>query len=298
MKKVFWTKFIVITAVATLFNACASTTDYAQFGKTGQSYAQAINKLLDATKKVSIDSSSEKLLRNRATTPQERERYYKRTKMTDQEWLDLLSQMQVHTNLLSKYFERLQALATSDSPQRAQDETEKLVGNLSMIGNKIRTKTFFQTGGVLPPIANLVVKAHVRSSLKAELQVRQATIQAELVTQEKVLALIKDELKRQLTDLQKNQEERLLYKPYVNNPEVPQADLFVSDRSRILTLSTTIPELDQATTVSGELKNAFSDLIDGKLNLARVNLLLSDIQSLLEVAQQLKTVNEKPPLQQ
>ncbi len=288
MKKVLWTRIIVITTVTTLFNACASTTDYAQFGKTGQSYAQAINKLLDATKKVSIDSSSEVLLRSRGITSQERTRAYNNAKMTDLEWLDLLSQVQVHTNLLAQYFERLQALATSDSPKRAQDETEKLVSNLSMIGKKIRTNSHLKEGGVIPSIANIAVKAHVRSSLKAELKARQATIQTELDTQEKVLALIKDELQRQLKILQENQEQRLLYKPYVNNPDVGPPDRFVSDRSRILNLSTTIPELDQATTVSHELKSAFLDLIDGKLNYARVNLLLSDIQSLLEVAQQLK----------
>ncbi|MDF5719433.1 MAG: hypothetical protein PUP91_02840 [Rhizonema sp. PD37] len=59
----------------------------------------------------------------------------------------------------------------------------------------------------------------------------------------------------------------------MSNRGVPQADRFVSDRSRILTLTNTIPELNQATTVSGELKNAFADLVEGKLNLARVNLL-------------------------
>ena len=91
-----------------------------------------------------------------------------------------------------------------------------------------------------------------------------------------------------MTILQENQEQRLLYTPYVKNNSELQPDSFVNDRSRILALSTTIPKLDQATTVSGELRSAFLDLLDGKLNYARVNLLLSDIQSLLEVAQQLK----------
>ncbi len=273
--------------MTTLVNACASTKDYAKFGQTGQAYAQAINKLLDATKKVSIDSSSEKMLVNRPNTREERKILYTNTNTNDTEWLDLLSQMQAHTNLLAKYFERLQALATSDAPDRAQAETENIVENLSMIGDKIRSNGLVN-GKVIPQIVDIAVKARIRSSLKAELKARKATIQKKLDTQDKVLALITQELNRQLKDLQEIREERLLYKPYVTSSQINNPDDFVNNRGHILALTTMIPELEQATKVSGELKSSFLDLIDGKLTPNRVNVLLSDIDSLLQVAQNLK----------
>jgi hypothetical protein len=110
MKKLYWKRLIAIAALTTLVNACKSAKDYAQFGRTGQAYAQAINKLIDATEKVSIDSSSEAMLRDRQDNEAARRMEYDRTKEVDSEWLDLLSKMQAHTNLLAQYFERLQAL--------------------------------------------------------------------------------------------------------------------------------------------------------------------------------------------
>lgn len=66
----FWKRFIAIVALTTLVNACKPTKDYAQFGEAGQAYAQAINMLIDATEKVSIDSSYESMLREVAMTRQ------------------------------------------------------------------------------------------------------------------------------------------------------------------------------------------------------------------------------------
>ncbi|MBA3923210.1 MAG: hypothetical protein H0X31_16555 [Nostocaceae cyanobacterium] len=168
--------------MTTLLNACGSIKDYALFSQAGQSYAQAIDNLLEATKKISIDSSSEAMLRDRANTAEERKRVYEQTRTTDTEWLSLLSKMQNHTDLLTQYFGRLQALATSDASERAQQETDHLITNLSNVGNEIRSNQFVTEHKVIPQIVNIAVKAHIRSSLKTELTARQATIQKELDT--------------------------------------------------------------------------------------------------------------------
>ena len=286
MKICFWQRVVAAVTMTTLLNACGSIKDYALLSQAGQSYTQAIDKLLEATKKISIDSSSEAMLRDRANTVEERTRVYTQTRKTDTEWLSLLSKMQDHTDLLSQYFRRLQALATSDASERAQQETDHLITNLSKVGNEIRSNQFVTEHKVIPQIVNIAVKAHVRASLKTELQARQATIQKELDTQEEILILIKQELKRQLTELQNNQEQRLLYTPYVTEQKIVNPDGFVRERNRILSLTNTIPEIEQATQVSQELRSSFLDLLDGKLTLARVNVLVTDINSLLNVAQQ------------
>ncbi len=287
MKIYFWQKVVAAVTMTTLLNACGSNKDYALFSQTGQSYALGIDNLLVATKKISIDSSSEAMLRDRANTEEERRRVYQRTRLTDTEWLDLLDKMREHTDLLASYFVKLQTLATSDASERAQQETDNLVTNLSMVGDKIRGNQLVTAHKIIPRIVNLAVHAHVRSSLKAELKARQGTIQQELDTQEQVLSLITQELKRQLTELQENQEQRLLYTPYVKDPQI-SPDAFVSARYRILTLTSTIPQLEKATQVSQDLRTSFLDLIDDKLTLARVNELLTDINSLIKIAQQVK----------
>jgi DNA-binding IclR family transcriptional regulator len=98
---------------------------------------------------------------------------------------------------------QLQALATSDAPKRAQDETGNLVTNLEILGKEIRSNGFVVSHGeVIPNIVNIAVQARIRSSLKSELKARHLTIQRELDTQDKVLALITQELKTKLRLLQ------------------------------------------------------------------------------------------------
>lgn len=90
-----------------------------------------------------------------------------------------------------------------------------------------------------------------------------------------------------MKELQNNQEQRLLYTPYVTDTRITIPDAFVRERNRILSITNTIPEIEQATEVSQELRSSFLDLLDGKLTLARVNVLVTEINSLLNVAHQI-----------
>ncbi|WP_196525352.1 hypothetical protein [Nostoc commune] len=103
-----------------------------------------------------------------------------------------------------------------------------------------------------------------------------------------MLKLLTKELQNSLRTIQDNQENRLLFKPYTADDSISDPDAWIEQRRNILTMTLSIEALNNASESAKEFKEAFKLLLEDKFTIARANELLFDINSLVNVAEEIK----------
>ncbi|WP_334937133.1 hypothetical protein [Nostoc sp.] len=286
----------IISFIGASLVACgASLREYKKFANAGQEYAAALDTLLVTSGNYAVDANSEKLLRNRVEdTVKDREleneqNYIKITKQ-DKQWLMLIGRMRQHTDLLQRYFIALENLATSDAPTQAQEVTEDIFTQLNNVSTNIQGNPLVsdRIGSALSEIPKMILSNKIKGALRKELEQRKETIYRELAIQESVLELLTIQLQSSLTTIQENQEDRLLLRPYTATDSISEADEWIEKRRNILTMTLSIEALNNASESAKDFKEAFKLLLEDKFTIARANELLSDINSLVNVAEEIK----------
>ncbi|MBD2438280.1 hypothetical protein H6G69_15885 [Nostoc sp. FACHB-110] len=280
---------------ASLVACGASLKEYKKFANAGQEYASALDTLLVASGKYAVDANSEKLLRNRLEdtakeTEQENRQNYNETTKQDQQWLMLIGRMRQHTDLLKRYFIALEDLATSDAPAQAQQVTEDIFTQLNDVSISIQAIPLVSetVGSALSEIPQMILSNKIKGTLRKELNMRKETIYKELAIQEFVLELLTIQLQTNLKTIQMNQEYRLLLKPYTAGEPISNPDEWIKNRQDILTMTLSIEALNNASESAKDFKEAFQLLLEDKFTISRANELLSNINSLLKVAEEIK----------
>ncbi len=288
-------KFVIRASIISLIGASlvacgASLREYEKFAKAGQEYAAALDTLLVASGNYAVDANSETLLRNRLEDVKKRQEYYMNFTKKDKDWLILIGRMRQHTDLLQRYFIALENLATSDAPTQAQEVTEDIFTQLNNVSTDIRGNSVFskKTGSVLSEIPKIILSNKIKGALRKELEQRKETIYRELAIQESVLKLLTIELTEDLKNIQNNQEDRLLFTPYTAADPISDPDAWIERRRDILTMTLSIEALNNASESAKDFKEAFKLLLEDKFTIARANELLSDINSLVNVAEEIK----------
>jgi hypothetical protein len=288
-------KFLTILLIATILQAgCTkSQKEYVSLAEAGTAYSKALDNLLVATQTIAIDANSERLLQDDLTSNQTIEQY-RNLSDQDVELIKTISQLRSHVKLLSRYFELLLELANSDAPQRAQTaiggENSGLIGNLNSLSKELRGSSLL-SGGVasaLGPITNFAVNSLVRKALKDELKARQEMIRSELLLQEDLLKVLSKRITRDSKIIQQTRELRLVIEPLISDKPIGNPDGWIVSRRTVLTLEVTSSQLKTASDSVKKLREAFEDFTSGKLTLARIDSLLSDFQTLLEISEKLK----------
>jgi len=287
------TLVIILAIISIGFGCGKSQKEYANLAQAGTLYAAAIDNLLIATQKISIDTNSERLLQDDALANRTLADY-NGISDEDKKLIKTIQQLRQHVALLSRYFGLLYELATSDAPKRAQDAIgDNSKGLIAEINN---VSTQLQGSGLIPanfaaaagPIGNFVVAGIIRKELRNELDLRKDTIQKELLLQEKLLEVLSTRITHDLTITQEARELRLVIKPLIDVSPISNPEGWSTARRTVLTLQLTADELGIASTNVKKLREAFEDLASGKLTLARVNALITDFQTLLTIAEKLK----------
>ncbi len=285
---------LVFVVFVTFATSCKSTKEYANLAQAGTTYAAAMDRLLIATQEIDIDTNSERLLQDDALTNLSLEKY-RNLSSEDEKLLKLITLLRQHVKLLSRYFGLLYELATSNAPERAQkaigSSTTGVIGNLNKVSAELRGSGFVPSGlaAAAGPITSAIVSAKIRSALKNELNLRKETIQEELVLQEELLKVLSDRITHDLTLIQMTREQRLVIEPLISKAPIAKPDEWINNRRSILTMSLAAQELKTASTNITKLREAFEDLMSGKLTLDRVNSLLADFDSLLTIAEKLRS---------
>src|SRR5687768_17352883 len=135
----------MLCLVAILLSGCKSAKEYARFSKAGTLYYAAMDNLLVATSNISINANSERILDNdelaNVTLDQ-----YETTTNNDRARLKVINDLRRHTRLMSRYYDLLFQLASSDAPQQTNEAISGVVNNLNSLGNTLRGSEFFDAG--------------------------------------------------------------------------------------------------------------------------------------------------------
>jgi hypothetical protein len=274
----------VVILLVQLTLGCTSTQEYARFAQAGTTYSAAVDRLLVTAAQTGIDANSERLLQDDGLSNQNIPNYEKLTNV-DEERLRIVGRLRTHARLLSQYFQSLNELATSDTPQRAQLSVERIAEGLNKIGTELRGSPLVADSNAFGAVTKLAVGFAIRAALKEEFNKRNETIQRELKTQEELLNILSSGIQRDLETIRATTEQRLVIDPLIAVTPIAKPDEWISNRRRILFSSQTVAELGTASQAARELRVVFEDMVGGKLDLARVNTLLIDLNSILSVAE-------------
>lgn len=272
--------------VATVTSACRSPEEYARFAQAGATYAAALDKLLIASGNVAIDANSERLLLDDNLVNQSLDSY-ERISSNDRERLRVIGQLRQHVRLMTRYFGLLYELASSDAPARAQESISGVITGLNSLSTEIRGSEFVRNNAP-SLLAGIAVSGIIRGGLREELRQRRPAIERELELQEALLNALANSIEANLRDTQSAQEQRRVIAPLTASEPISDPDEWIASRRTVLTSQTTVAELRDASRAVKKLNEAFADLTDGRLTLARANSLLADFAALLAVAEEIR----------
>lgn len=282
---------------ASLIGCGASLEEYQKFASAGKEYATALDTLLVISGNYFVDADSELLLRSDLQEPDIDAKNYSEITAIDEEWLVLVSQMRQHTDLLKRYFIALETLATSDAPESSGKATEKIFQGLNNVSLAIQASPRIsnEVGSAISSIPKIILSQKIRGALREELEQRKEVIYRELAIQEYVLKFLTTQLQKNLKIIRDNQDNRLVLPPYAASNPINNPDEWIAQRRKIRTMTLSIEALNNASQASEEFKEAFQLLLEDKFTIGQANALLSDIESLLSVAEELKQQPNKQP---
>jgi len=276
--------FLVSIFILFVISGCATPrTEFSTFAQTGGTYAVAVDKLLVAAGTAQVDSTSWSLIAEKEDTGMDEKIYYELSK-TDVDRLQVISRLRKHAHLLGQYFGMLEALATSDAPQRTKDAIEGIVTGLKSLDLKLP-----QTTAALPAMGNVIVDLKIRHDLQEELKNRKETIREELYIQEQLLKDLKDQITHALNSQKQKMETTLVVNPIVKQKKLSDPEKWAATRRKIVYMSATVDELGQASQAATKLREAFEALLSGEVTIGRLNALIADIQALLSIAETIKS---------
>lgn len=290
----------IITIIGTSLVACgaASLEEYQKFATAGKEYASALDSLLVTSGNYFVDANSEILLRSDLQEPNEDTVNYNQVTKLDDKWLILIGRMRQHNDLLKRYFLALENLANSDAPEQAKQATERIFTQLNSVGTSIQGSPLVsdKVGSALSAIPQIILSQKIKGALREELEQRKEAIYRELALQDLVLKLLTTQLQKNLQIIRDSKDNRTTLPPYASPAPISNPDTWIEKRRNIRTMTLSIEALNNANQASEEFKEAFELLLEDKFTIARANALLSDIESLLKVAEDLKKpINQLKP---
>jgi hypothetical protein len=146
-----------------------------------------------------------------------------------------------------------------------------------------------QNVDALPAMGNIVVDLKIRQALQEELNNRKETIRKELFLQEQLLKNLRKQITFALESQKQKQEYTLVVEPLVNKIKLTNPEKWVATRHKVVYMSATVEELDQASQAATKLREAFEGLLSGEMTIGRLNALIYDIQALLSIAEAIKS---------
>ena len=109
-----------------------------------------------------------------------------------------------------------------------------------------------------------------------------------------VLELLTIQLQKNLRIIRDSKDNRTVLPTYAMPVPINNPDTWIEQRRNIRTMTLSIEALNNATQASEEFKEAFELLLEDKFTIASANALLSNIESLLKIAEDLKKANNPP----
>ncbi|WP_017318550.1 hypothetical protein [Mastigocladopsis repens] len=284
MRKNIHKTVAVFAVIAALTSGCRSSAEYKKLTQAGNEYADAVNKLLTSASDMRIEATSEMLLKDDRISNQSVDNYTTLSKQ-DEERLRIIDDIRNHNQLLQAYFSKMQELATSDAPDQARTEIDGIADNLNTIGNRLSGSDLITDKSLLQNATNLVINSRIRGALREELEKRHEVLLKELTIQEKVLHALSDSLREDVKSIKLARELRLVIRPLTQPEQIKDEDEWIQNRKNILLMDAKIEEIQKASTALQKFREIFQASVEGKLNIARLNNHLKDIDSFLALVE-------------
>ncbi|MGF1988847.1 MAG: hypothetical protein RMY62_013395 [Nostoc sp. ZfuVER08] len=283
----FHKTFVVVAIIATFASGCRSTDEYKKFAEAGNSFAEATNSLLMDAEKITINTTSERLLSDRRNSGEFRpsdeaakkfiDRYTELSE-GDKKRLELIKELRRHNQFLQAYFNKLIELAGSDSPDRSKAAVESIANNLQNSGSKLVGLSPIKIDR-LPSVTKIVIDARIRGPLREELEKRTFTIYQEITFQEKVLKQISDSVETDIQRLRGFQESRLVLKPLTQSAEVDE-EKWIATRYEVLTRNAeVVSKIKDASNKLTKFKELFIASIEGDFTSKRLDNFIQETNS-------------------
>lgn len=234
-----------------------------------------------------MDASSENLIANDLQDQDRDSSNYAETTKEDDEWLTLIAEMRQHNHLLKEYFFALEDLATSTAPQEARKATDNIFKQLNSISNIIQANP--RVGSIpVPSISEIILSQKIKGELRKELEARKEAIYREIAIQEALLKLLTSQIKTDLKDIQNLKDERSVLPAFAAEQPIEKPDDWIIRRRQIRTMTLSVQGLDDATKATESFKESFKLLLEDRFTIGRANALLSEIESLINISEDLK----------
>ncbi|AVH63883.1 hypothetical protein NPM_2146 [Nostoc sp. 'Peltigera membranacea cyanobiont' N6] len=283
----FHKTFVIVAIIATFASGCRSTDEYKKFAEAGNSFAEATNSLLEDAEKITINTTSERLLSDRRTSgefqpsDEAAKKFiarYNELSEGDKKRLELIKELRRHNQFLQAYFNKLLELAGSDSPDRSKAAVESIANNLQNTGSKLVSLSPIKIDR-LPSVTKIVLDARIRGALREELEKRKFTIYQEITFQEKVLKQISDSAETDIQRLRDFQEYRLVLKPLTQSAQVSE-DGWIEIRYQVLTQDgEVVTKIKNASDKLTKFKELFIASIEGDLTSKRLDNFIQETNS-------------------
>ena len=291
MTKKFQKTLLLVAIIVTFTSGCRSTEEYKKFAEAGNNFAEATNSLLDTAGKITINTTSERVLSDRRVSgglkpnDEATKRFiarYNEYSKQDKERLELIKELRKHNQFLQDYFNKLIELADSKSPDRTKTAVGSIANQLKESSSKLINLSPIKIDQ-LPSITKIVLDARISGALKEELENRKFIIYQEITIQEKILKIISNSMEQD-AEIQRNLREiRLVIRPLIqpegiNDENAEKA--WIETRNNVLTQDAdVILTIKKASDNLRTFKEIFIASIEGDITSKRLDKFLEETNS-------------------
>lgn len=269
---------IVVPLVGLILTGCATApTEYTAFAQAGAGYAAAVDKLLTSAGVAQVDSTSWTLIMEKATTGMNDEIYGEKDQ-ADKARLKVISRLRIHARLLARYFGYLESLATSDAPEKTKIAIEGVVANLEKLPLSMPSSV-----SALPAFGKIAVSFRIKKALRQELDKRKDIIRNELKLQEELLKELTGDITHALALEKSAKEQQLVMDPITSEDPLKSEEKWVLTRREVVYMPITVEEMQLASGAARKMREAFEALLSGEDASGRINALITDVESILDV---------------
>lgn len=281
-------KLAVCVAALAASAACATKQEYAGFAQAGSSYASAVDRLLIASRETALDATSNRLLQDDALSNITLAQYNALSE-PDRMRLRVIEDLRLHADLLGKYFRAMPRLTESKAPNDVKAALRGAVDGLNSVSKGLRESHLLtsEARSALGGIGELVVSAKLRGALREELQAHQATLRRELVLQEHLLRALADAIAHDLQITAQIREQRAVISPILDPKPISNADQWIRARRTVLLADGEVAELQNASRAAADMREAFEDLVSGRLTMGRLTGVIAELEGITSIAEHL-----------
>ena len=286
----------MLVSLATLaLAACtaARINHFKSFAQAGLAYTQATKAVLEEAGMSAIDTDTMVMTRTRDSIPKEErgKQIIEHNKLL-RERLALLADLSRHAELLRTYFEALGALAETDAPSGIGSASASVVDSLGKLNTRIASAAVgdFAVSDFAGKIVEIAVARFQRNALEKELEANAEPIERELDLQHAALTAVGEQMKTDLQQQLLQRESKEVVLPFAADSFLPGS--WAQDRKDVLQASVAVASVSSAADAAKKLKLSFVSLVEGRFAGDDLPALISDINRVVTIIDEIQGKQE------